>query len=549
MEDASIAERGVLTAPDAEWGSAVRAAGVIGPLAARDKVGLAEADAAAVSLGVSRRQVYVLIRRWRSGDGVASDLLPGRSNGGRGRGRLSEDVEAIVTEVLRTRYLTRQRRSAETVYREIVRRCRMLGLPPPSQGAVTRRIARLEPVSTRSARQGGEAARPRRSAGGVPPEITGLLEQVQIDHTPVDVIVVDDHHRLPIGRPYLTAAIDVTSRCVVGMVVTLEAPSATSVGLCLAHAVMDKRAWLERLDAAAVWPMSGKPRPLYLDNAAEFKSEALRRGCEQHGIALAYRPKGLPHFGGIIERLIGTMMTMVHELPGTTFSSTADRGGYDSDGKAVLTLGELQRWLALAVACYHGEIHDGLGRTPAGVWAEKTPETGAPVVTNETAFLIDFLPVIRRSLRRTGFVIDHVQYFGNALRPWIARREQLGRFVLRRDPRDISRIWVLDPKGGAYIEVPYRTLSHPPISAWEQQAAIARLRERGRAEVDEDKLFAMVAQMRTITEQAAASTRKARRDRQRRAEYPVRPQSSALDVPPADADTVVARPFEVIEQW
>ncbi|WP_264081669.1 hypothetical protein [Gandjariella thermophila] len=32
------------------------------------------------------------------------------------------------------------------------------------------------------------------------------------------------------------------SRCVVGLVVTLEAPSATSVGLCLAHAATDKRA-------------------------------------------------------------------------------------------------------------------------------------------------------------------------------------------------------------------------------------------------------------------------------------------------------------------
>ncbi|MGW5574179.1 hypothetical protein ACWEVD_23545 [Nocardia thailandica] len=38
-----------------------------------------------------------------------------------------------------------------------------------------------------------------------------------------------------------------------------------------------------------------------------------------------YRPPGQPHFGGVIERLIGTMMTMVHELPGTTFSNTADR--------------------------------------------------------------------------------------------------------------------------------------------------------------------------------------------------------------------------------
>ncbi|MFZ3492374.1 hypothetical protein ACODT5_03885 [Streptomyces sp. 5.8] len=54
--------------------------------------------------------------------------------------------------------------------------------------------------------------------------------------------MVDEQHRLPIGRPYLTAAIDVASGCVAGLVVTLEAPSAPSVGLCLAHATTDKGA-------------------------------------------------------------------------------------------------------------------------------------------------------------------------------------------------------------------------------------------------------------------------------------------------------------------
>jgi putative transposase len=374
---------------------------------------------------------------------------------------------------------------------------------------------------------------------------------VQADHTPADVIVVDEKHRLPAGRPYVTAAIDVASRCVVGLVVTLEAPSATSVGLCLAHAAADKRAWLERLEAESAWPMSGKPLELHVDNAAEFKSEALRRGCEQHGIRLRYRPPGQPHFGGIIERLIGTMMQMVHELPGTTFSSTADRGGYDSDGRAALTLRELQRWLALAVACYHGEVHESLGRTPAAVWAEKSAETGPPAtVASETAFLVDFLPVIRRTLTRTGFTIDHVQYYGDALKPWIARREQLGRFILRRDPRDISRVWALDPDGGAYLEVPYRTLSRPPISAWEQKAAVARLREIGRADVDESALFTMVEQMRAITDAASAATRKARRDRERRSAVPAPSARPEPAVPPPPQEGVAAaRPFEVIEQW
>jgi putative transposase len=94
----------------------------------------------------------------------------------------------------------------------------------------------------------------------------------------VDVAVVDEQHRLPIGRPYITVAIDVFSRAIVGMVVTLEPPSALSVGLCLTHMAAGKRAWLERIGVDVAWPMSGKPAELYLDNAAEFKSEALRRG-------------------------------------------------------------------------------------------------------------------------------------------------------------------------------------------------------------------------------------------------------------------------------
>jgi putative transposase len=318
--------------------------------------------------------------------------------------------------------------------------------------------------------------------------------------------------------------------------------------------VTDKRAWLERLDVAAEWPMRGKPLELYLDNAAEFKSEALRRGCEQHGVRLRWRPPGQPHYGGIVERVIGTMMEAVHDLPGTTFSNPVERGGYDSDAKAVLTVRELERWLALAVATYHGQLHAGLIETPAGRWTEAvSAAAGAPAtVTNETAFLVDFLPVIRRTITRTGFRIDHVQYFSDALKPWIASREQLGRFVIRRDPRDISRIWVLDPDGSNYLQVQYRTLARPPISVWEQRAAVARLHEQGRAQVDEDALFRMVEQMRAITDTATKTTRKTRRDAERRTAIPQHgPQVTPVPPPPmpVDAGETPAAPFDVIEEW
>ncbi len=554
-ESAGVVERGVLTASAEDWALAVRRAEVIGRLARESRIPGAVADEAAAELGIRRRQVYVLVKRWRAGSGVASDLLARRSSGGRGRGRLPEEVEALLLEVIRSRYLTRQRRTVSAVYKEVVRQCRIRGLAVPSRGTLERRIGQLDPVASVTARQGAEAARVLRSAGGEPPVIEGLLEQVQIDHTVVDLEIVDERHRMPIGRLYVTAAIDVASRCVVGLVVTLEAPSALSVGLCLAHMVTDKRPWLERLGVSGVWPMSGKPREVFTDNATEFKSEALQRGCDQHGIKQSYRPLGAPHFGGIIERLIGTMMKMVHDLPGTTFSNPAERGDYDSQAAAVLTLAELNKWLALAVMVYHGEVHGTLKQTPAGRWEQGVAEAGRPAtVANETAFLVDFLPVERRVLGRQGFTLDHIQYFCDALKPWIARRGDLEKFVLRRDPRDISRIWALDPDGTSYLQVPYRTLSRPPISLWEQKAAVARLRELSRDQVDENALFAMVAQMRQITEDAAGKTRASRRSLravERRSAIPARPSPTIPVPPPAHDDGTVATavPFEVIEQW
>jgi putative transposase len=34
-----------------------------------------------------------------------------------------------------------------------------------------------------------------------------------------------------------------------------------------------------------------------VDNAKEFHSEALARGCQEYGIAIEYRVPGLPHYG------------------------------------------------------------------------------------------------------------------------------------------------------------------------------------------------------------------------------------------------------------
>jgi transposase InsO family protein len=84
------------------------------------------------------------------------------------------------------------------------------------------------------------------------------LAVAQIDHAPMDVIVVDEEHRQPIQRPSLTVVIDVYSRMVLGFSVYLEKPSAFTVGMAIAHAILPKENWLAGVGVSSRVALLGK---------------------------------------------------------------------------------------------------------------------------------------------------------------------------------------------------------------------------------------------------------------------------------------------------
>jgi len=107
-------------------------------------------------------------------------------------------------------------------------------------------------------------------------------------------MVVDQLHRQSMGRPWISVAFDIATRTVLGFHLSLSAPSATSVGLVMAMVCLPKDQWLRERNLKLDWRPAGVPRVLSLDNAKEFHSVALRRGCERYGISLEYRPPGRP---------------------------------------------------------------------------------------------------------------------------------------------------------------------------------------------------------------------------------------------------------------
>ena len=145
--------------------------------------------------------VYRWLRRYERAGEVAS-LLPGKPGVHGACKRLSTEVETILETAIQSRYLNRQRLSAEQICRQVFLECRRAGLKPPHGNTVRRRIAAVPEQERILRRQGRRAMKERFSPLlGEFPGADRPLAVVQIDHTKLDIIVVDDQQRLPIGRP------------------------------------------------------------------------------------------------------------------------------------------------------------------------------------------------------------------------------------------------------------------------------------------------------------------------------------------------------------
>jgi len=159
-------------------------------------------------------------------------LVPGTARqGGIGRARLDATVDQIVQSVLADCTARPAYRTGHDVYLLVVNRIAEhnrqpdadthLTLPSPStiyrRIHATGRIAILRGHRSRAERRSEQPVRPG-------PSPSRILERVEIDHTLLDLFLVDADDRLPIGRPTLTTALDVYSGMPLGCYVGSSRP-------------------------------------------------------------------------------------------------------------------------------------------------------------------------------------------------------------------------------------------------------------------------------------------------------------------------------------
>jgi putative transposase len=498
-----------LDVPEEDWSEAVRREGQVRPLAAAETNCRAVVRVAAAALGLSTAQVYRLIRQFRACP-VTASLIVARPGPKRGARLLDVAVDRKIEDAIDSVFKSRERPSMAKLKRDVRTDCSAAGLKAPSRKAIQARVSARSLKDLVKARDGAGAARQRFNPvqAGLRPHCP--LAIVQIDHTKVDIQLVDAAVRAVLGRPWLTLMLDVYSRSVLGFYLSLDAPSAAGVALAIAQGVLAKGDWLAERALNLAWPMCGVPASIHLDNGAEFHSRALKRGCQQHGVRIDYRPPATPRFGGHIERLMGTLMKRVHALPGSTSSNVEARGDYPSERKAVLILREFERILALEVlGPYHNEVHSTLGKSPAAAWRDGLAAAGSVrQVDDPAAFVLDFLPFEERVVRREGIRLFNVTYFDGALAPLLDRANR--RCRIKYDPHSMDAVFVELPEGG-HLRVPCADLGRPPISLWEQRMATRSLRAEGRRGVDETAIIEAVEEQRRVLAAAQLSSKAARR--------------------------------------
>jgi len=436
------------------WKQALDRLNVIRPFLSRTPVTDAEVHRVAASHGIAPRTIRYWIRGYRGG-GIDS-LIPARGFGMTREPYLKDArVAEIFNRVVEDQYLKPTAPSKMHVIRCIQDECAAAGISTPPQSTLYRLINRVPAATATQTREGQRQfesrflSTPRHFTAT---DITHPLQMIEIDHTRLDLELIDEDTNTALGRPWLTLGFDAYSRMPWGYFLSFDPPSAVAVMMCIRHGVLRKHA-VARYGTAHEWPVWGLPAVIIIDNGKEFHAHHTRTLCATLEIDLRYRPRRTPRFGAVIERAFGTLNARVlHNLLGNTKTmvnvKTKNRNPRD---EAVWTLPLLDQLLSVYFADWHPyEVHRSLhGRTPLQTWTDGLEFIGVPRYPNDIdAFHRATLPVITRVVTREGIVKDHIHYHHPALKALVGSKEPV---TVRWDPFDLSYLLVRSPQVNEWV--------------------------------------------------------------------------------------------------
>lgn len=328
-------------------------------------------------------------------------------------------------------------------------------------------------------------------------------EEVEVDFTPADIVLVADNGT-HLGRPNVIAFRDRATAMIVGVSVTFDEPSYAAVMEGLKNTIYRKS--ISHIDGLSDedWPCIGRIERLYIDNGREFANNQLPAAATELGFEIHRLQPGEPWAKGGNEGLFADYARFVHQFAGTTMSNAVKRRDFEDLDPPVLTLKEFTdltiKWI---VTVYNRTPNRTLGdapgvpRAPIDAWRDKVDLLDFPALPDPELFLALAGQVTERTVQKYGVDWDHITYWSPELdrilthpdHRSISRGKASAKYTVRRDPYDLSKVYLSNHHQNEVIEVPvcerwreYTT----DLTAFQHRACLehARVRESQRAQPD-----------------------------------------------------------------
>ncbi|NMC06688.1 MAG: transposase [Candidatus Lokiarchaeota archaeon] len=378
--------------------------------------------------------------------------------------------------MIEEKYLNANEPSVKGVYRFLCAECKKHGLNPPHYNTFRNRVDSVADKVKTEKRRGRKVLRDVfRPLYGQDYHVNYPLGVVEIDHTVLDVMLVDRFERKLVGRPKVTVAIDVDTRMVFGYHVSFDAPDLLAVGMCMLNGILPKDEITKKFGTRNIWPIRGLPKSILLDNAKEFRSGGFFNFCKLYAIEMVFCPVKKPDTKPHVERFIKTLNEAIRDdlINGYVIPlAEKRRTGHDPEKHAELTIDEFETWLVhWIVDEYHQRVHDGIKEkegvdiSPQRWYEQRLEETGGcivgaptmPVNVNQLKF--DVLPFEKRLLQRGGIKMWGLEYNASIIAEIRTQSSNSKvEHVVKYDPRDIREVYLWVEQKGRYFNIPLKNV-------------------------------------------------------------------------------------------
>lgn len=459
----------------------------------------------ALKINDPKPPTWLTLYRWlksyeNAGEDIRS-LIPKHQTKGNYNSQLNPVVNQIIEEGIKQVYLTPIQANIADVIDEVIcqinqenRNRKIIGqelLKIPHRSTIYRAVAKLEKSEIIRGRYGKRMGNYLCEQVQKSPSVSRPLERVEIDHTKLPLLVVDSRQRMPIGKPWFTAAIDKYSGVIVGYYLGFDPPSYLSVMQCLKNIIEPKNIKHSQLiQVVNSWDVYGLPEVIVVDNGKEFYSTHFEDACLSLGIVIQYSPPKMPWYKGAIERYFGSLNSqLLSEKPGKTFANLFDLSDYNPQENAVISFEALEEMVYLFIVdIYNQSSHPEFLTPRSEVWTKGIAFFPPALPANKEQLSVLIGQIAWRKITRRGIEFQGLIYNSNELARLRSQGQDTQVTKIKYDPTNLASIYVFDEDEQKFLEVPALNQNYTlNLTLWQHQI----IKKLARIEADKVDIVAL----------------------------------------------------------